>query len=256
MENANVRQERGSEILQRSIGGKTMMAGARVLVVDDERPIRRFLRTSLSAHGYMVIEATNGEEALAAASQEHPDLMILDLGLPDLEGAEVIRRLREWSQVPVIVLSVRDQENDKIEALDAGADDYLTKPFGVGELTARMRVAIRHLAPSDNDPVYKAGGLVVDLAHRTVTLEGKDISLTPIEYDLLKTLIQHAGKVITHRQLLRLVWGNAYEDQSHLLRVNISNLRHKIEANPTQPSFILTEPGVGYRFTAGGKEKD
>jgi two-component system, OmpR family, KDP operon response regulator KdpE len=220
----------------------------RVLVVDDERPIRRFLRTSLIAHGYEFFEASNGEEALRMAASERPDLIILDLGLPDIDGVEITRRLREWTQTPIIILSVLDQELNKINALDAGADDYLTKPFGVGELVARIRVAMRHAAPAESQPVYQCEELVVDLNRRLVTLRGSEISLTPIEYDLLKHLIQHAGKVLTHRQLLRLVWGSAYEDQAHLLRVNISNLRHKIESDPTRPRFILTEPGVGYRF--------
>jgi two-component system KDP operon response regulator KdpE len=225
-----------------------MSSGARILIVDDERPIRRFLRTSLSAHGFEIFEAVNGEEALQLAASQRPDLVILDLGLPDIDGIEVTRRLREWTQTPIIILSVRDQENDKISALDAGADDYLTKPFGVGELTARIRAAMRHAAPVEGQPIFQSEGLVVDLAHRLITLNGSEVSLTPTEYDLLKLLIQHAGKVLTHRQLLRQVWGAPYEDQAHLLRVNISNLRHKIEADPTQPTYILTEPGVGYRF--------
>jgi len=229
-----------------------MSPGARILVIDDERPIRRFLRTSLSAHHYQVFEAESGQEGLRLAAVEHPDLIILDLGLPDLDGIEVTRRLREWTQTPVIILSVHDQENDKIAALDAGADDFLTKPFGVGELTARLRVALRHTAPAENEPVFEVGGLKVDLAHRAVTLDGNAVSLTPTEYDLLKLLIQHAGKVLTHHQLLRQVWGTAYEDQAHLLRVNISNLRRKIEADPAQPRIILTEPGVGYRLRMGG----
>jgi two-component system, OmpR family, KDP operon response regulator KdpE len=221
---------------------------ARILVIDDERPIRRFLRTSLSAHGYEIFEASNGEEALRMAAAERPDLIILDLGLPDIDGVEVTRRLREWTQTPIIILSVLDQEVNKINALDAGADDYLTKPFGVGELVARIRVALRHTAPAESQPVFQSEGLVVDLNRRLVTLNGSEVSLTPTEYDLLKHLIQHAGKVLTHRQLLRQVWGTAYEDQAHMLRVNVSNLRHKIEADPTRPRFILTEPGVGYRF--------
>lgn len=225
-----------------------MSQGARILIVDDERPIRRFLRTSLAAHHYEISEAATGEEALNMAASERPDLIILDLGLPDIDGIEVTRRLREWTQIPIIILSVRDQENEKIAALDAGADDYLTKPFGVGELTARLRVAMRHVAPAEDEPVFQVEGLAVDLAHRVVKLNGGEVSLTPTEYDLLKLLIQHAGKVLTHRQLLRQVWGAAYEDQAHLLRVNISNLRRKIEVDPTQPHFILTEPGVGYRL--------
>ncbi len=229
-----------------------MTPGTRILVIDDERPIRRFLRTALAAHHYEVVEAESGQEGLSLAAAERPDLIILDVGLPDLDGIEVTRRLREWTQTPVIILSVRDQESDKIAALDAGADDYLTKPFGVGELTARLRVALRHAAPVEEEPVFEVDGLKVDLARRVVTLNGSEVSLTPTEYDLLKLLIQHAGKVMTHRQLLRQVWGVAYEDQAHLLRVNISNLRGKIEADPAQPRIILTEPGVGYRLRLGG----
>lgn len=225
-----------------------MTAGSRILVVDDERPIRRFLRTSLAAHGFEIFEASGGEEALLIAANARPDLIILDLGLPDIDGIEVTRRLREWTQTPIIILSVREQESDKISALDAGADDYLTKPFGVGELTARIRVAMRHAAPVENQPIFEIDDLVVDQVRRRVTVRGEEVSLTPTEYDLLKLLIKHAGKVITHHQILDQVWGAAYADQSHLVRVNISNLRHKIEADPTQPRFVITEPGVGYRF--------
>lgn len=225
-----------------------MTPGSRILVVDDERPIRRFLRTSLAAHGFEIHEAASGEEALVMAANTRPDLIILDLGLPDIDGIEVTRRLREWTQIPIIILSVKEQESDKINALDAGADDYLTKPFGVGELTARIRVAMRHAAPVENQPVFQVDDLVVDQVRRRVTVGGAEVSLTPTEYDLLKLLIKHAGKVITHHQILDQVWGSAYADQSHLVRVNISNLRHKIEADPTQPRFVITEPGVGYRF--------
>ena len=225
-----------------------MTTGLRILVVDDERPIRRFLRTSLSAYGYEVFEAVNGKEALQMAANERPDLIILDLGLPDMDGIEVTRNLREWTETPVIILTVRDHENDKISALDAGADDYLTKPFGVGELIARIRVAMRHAAPVGKEPVFQSEGLLIDFARRVVLLNDNEISLTPTEYDLLRLLVQHAGKVITRRQLLRQVWGAGYEEEDHLLRVNISNLRHKIETDPTQPNFILTDQGVGYRF--------
>lgn len=227
------------------------MTGMRILIVDDERPIRKFLRTALTAQGYDVFEAVDAQQALAAAAGDHPDVIILDLGLPDMDGIEVTRRLREWTQIPIIILSVREQEDIKISALDAGADDYLTKPFGVGELTARIRVAIRRSAQPENEPVFQVDGLKVDLARRQVTLDDNEISLSPTEYDILKALVQHAGKVLTHRQLLRMVWGTAYEDQAHLLRVNISNLRHKIEVNPTQPHYLLTEPGVGYRLRIG-----
>ncbi|MBI4927495.1 MAG: response regulator [Anaerolineae bacterium] len=220
----------------------------RILVVDDERAIRRYLRTSLAAKGYLVMEAGSGEEGLKAAVEEHPDLMILDLGLPDMDGTEVVRRMREWSRMPIIILSVRDREDDKVAALDAGADDYLTKPFGLGELTARLRVAMRHIERATEDPVFEVDELRVDLAHREVTRAGAKVALTPTEYDLLRCMVQNAGKVLTHNQLLRQVWGAAYEEESHLLRVNVSNLRRKIEPDPDQPRYILTEPGVGYRL--------
>lgn len=222
--------------------------GLRVLVVDDERAIRRFLRTSLAANGYVVFEASNGAEAVEAVARDRPDVVILDLGLPDMDGTQVTARLREWSRIPIIVLSVRDQEGDKIAALDAGADDYLTKPFGVGELMARMRVALRRMAHPEMEPVFATRDLVVDLARRRVRVRGGDVQLTPTEYDLLRVLVTQAGKVLTHQQLLRQVWGLGYESESHLLRVNISNLRHKIEHNSARPEYILTEPGVGYRL--------
>jgi len=223
-------------------------AGLRVLVVDDERAIRRFLHTSLAANGYVVFEAANGAEALEAVVRDRPDVMILDLGLPDVDGAEVTARLREWSRIPIIILSVRDQEGDKIAALDAGADDYLTKPFGVGELMARMRVILRRIAHPETEPVFATRDLVVDLARRLVRVRGRDVQLTPTEYDLLRVLVIHAGKVLTHQQLLREVWGLGYESENHLLRVNISNLRQKIERNSARPEYIITEPGVGYRL--------
>jgi len=219
----------------------------RILVVDDERSIRRFLRASLGSQ-FTVLEASSGEEALAAVPAEHPDLIILDLGLPDMDGLEVTRRLREWTQIPIIIVSVREREQDKIAALDAGADDYLTKPFGVGELMARLRVAMRRSTQPDNEPVFRSGSLVVDLNQREVNVNGTPISLTPTEYDLLRTLVKHVGKVITHDQLLRSVWGTAYESETHMLQVNISNLRRKIEPDPSRPTYIVTEPGVGYRL--------
>lgn len=222
--------------------------GLRVLVVDDERAIRRFLRTSLNAYNYMVYEASSGQEALTAVISHRPDLLILDLGLPDLDGIEVIRQLREWTRLPIIVLSVRERESDKVSALDAGADDYLTKPFGIGELMARLRVAVRRTAQLDPEPVFSLDGLEVDLAHRRVSSQGREVQLTPTEYDLLRVLVLNAGKVLTHRQLLRQVWGLGYEEEMHLLRVNISNLRRKIEPEPSRPHFIVTEPGVGYRL--------
>ena len=222
--------------------------GPRILVVDDERGIRRFLRASLNAHGYQVLEAATGQQGIEAATGDRPDLIILDLGLPDLDGVDVTRQLREWSPVPIVILSVRGRDEDKIAALDAGADDYLTKPFSTGELLARIRVAMRHAARTVDEPVITAGDLVVDVAHRAVTVGGREISLTPIEYTLLKTLALSAGKVLIHRHLLREVWGPGYDQDANLLRVNISKLRHKIEANPTRPQHIVTEPGVGYRL--------
>jgi two-component system KDP operon response regulator KdpE len=226
----------------------------RVLIVDDERAIRRYLRTALEAQGYKVFEAVNGMEALGSAAALRPDLIILDLGLPDLDGVEVTRRIREWAQVPIIVLSVRDQEQDKIEALDVGADDYLTKPFSTGELMARMRVATRRALRVEDAPILQVDQLLMDLPHHRVTLAGAEISLTPTEYDLLRLLIQYNGKVLTHRQILRQVWGPTYETEAHLLRVNISNLRRKIEPDPARPSYILTEPGVGYRLKVKASE--
>ncbi len=222
--------------------------GPRVLVVDDEPPIRRFLRTSLANHGYDVFEAVDGREALMAVTANRPDLVILDLGLPDMDGIEVTRRLREWTQVPIIIVTVQEQEAAKITALDAGADDYVTKPFGMGELLARMRVALRRAASPAAEPVFVIDELVVDQARRLVAVGGRDVQLTPTEYDLLRVLVVHAGKVLTHRQLLRQVWGVGYEGEAHLLRVNMSNLRHKIEPDPARPHYIVTEPGVGYRL--------
>jgi len=220
----------------------------RILVVDDEPEIRRFLKASLKMHQFEVVEADTGQKALKAVIDLRPDLIILDLGLPDMDGSEVTRQIRGWSQTPIIILSVRNREADKINALDAGADDYLTKPFGVGELLARIRVVLRRITPTNQDPIYHIGELNVDLARHQVTLENKEINLTPTEFDLLHALVQNAGKVITHHHLTQMVWGNAYEDEGRLLRVNISNLRRKIEPNPNQPYYILTELGVGYRF--------
>ncbi len=223
-------------------------AGQRVLVVDDENSIRRYLRAALSAQGFAVYEAANGQEAVTAALANHPDIIILDLGLPDFDGIEVTRQLREWSQTPIIILSVREAEHDKIAALDAGADDYLTKPFSTGELMARMRVALRRLTSRPDDPILQVDGLKMDVSRRLVTVDANPISLTPNEYEILRLLLQNAGKVITHRQLLRQVWGTAYESEMHILRVNISNLRRKIEPDPSRPHYLLTEPGVGYRL--------
>jgi two-component system KDP operon response regulator KdpE len=222
-----------------------------ILVVDDESEIRRFLRASLKAHQHIVSEADTGLKALAEVKANEPDLIILDLGLPDIDGVEVTRRVRKISQIPIIILSVRDRESDKIRALDSGADDYLTKPFGMGELLARMRVVMRRVNPTAPDQVYVVQNLCVDLDRRHVTREGVEIQLTPTEFDLLTVLIQNAGKVVTHRQIIHKVWGTSFEDESRLLRVNISNLRRKIEPNLNQPVYILTDLGVGYRFKEG-----
>ncbi|HSF31803.1 MAG TPA: response regulator [Candidatus Tectomicrobia bacterium] len=226
----------------------------RVLIVDDEPQIRRFLKTSLSAHGYRVIEASCGREAIALTATERPDLVLLDLGLPDMDGLEVIHRLREWSTVPIIVVSVRGQEAEKVEALDGGADDYVTKPFGMGELLARLRAALRHRLQAEvEEPVFRTGGLTVDLLRRVVTVDGREVKLTPKEYDLLRLLVTHAGKVITHQQLLREVWGPGSVYETHYLRVYIGQLRQKLEPNPARPHYLLTESGVGYRLRLDGE---
>lgn len=220
----------------------------RVLVVDDEQAILRFLRVALESQAYTVFEAATGQEALSDATAHKPDIIVLDLGLPDIDGVEVTRLLRQWTQIPIIILSVRGSEGDKIAALDAGADDYLTKPFGVGELLARLRATLRRTSQPQGGPVFASGDLKVDLARRLVTVAGREVQLTPNEYDLLRILVANAGKVLTHRQLLREVWGTAYEQEFHILHVNISNLRRKIEPDPARPQFIITEPGVGYRL--------
>ena len=229
----------------------------KILAVDDEPQILRALRTSLTARGYEVLTAPNGETALDFLSGDEFDLVVLDLGLPGIDGVEVIRRLRGWSPVPVIVLSVRDAQADKVSALDAGADDYVTKPFAMGELLARMRAVLRRRSPGDaTPPVVRAGDLEVDLARRLVTRHGQPVHLTPTEFALLEQLVTNPGKLLTHRWLLQKVWGDAYSDASHYLRVYVAGLRKKLEADPASPSLILTEPGVGYRWTvpAGGEE--
>jgi two-component system KDP operon response regulator KdpE len=222
-----------------------------VLIIEDEQPIRRFLRASLTAEGYHVVEAETGEEGLRLAAQRPPDLVILDLGLPGMDGQEVLRRLREWSTAPIIVLSARDQERQKVEALDGGADDYVTKPFGVSELLARMRTSLRHANRSASElSAVSVGELRVDLAARLVFRAGQEVHLTPLEYKLLVTLLKHSGKVLTHRFLLREVWGPQDSQETHYLRVFVASLRRKLEADPALPRHILTEPGVGYRFVA------
>ena len=219
-----------------------------VLVVDDELQIRRLLRVSLEGNGYRVLEAATGQEGLTQAAQHPPDVVLLDLGLPDMEGVAVLKRLREWSHVPVVILSVRDREEEKVAALDHGADDYVTKPFGTAELLARLRVAQRHVLPAGDSPVFRFGPLEVDLTARVVKRDGREVKLTATEYSLLKLFVQHAGKVLTHRQILNQVWGPNYVDQTHYLRVYVAHLRDKLEPDPAKPRLITTEPGVGYRL--------
>jgi two-component system KDP operon response regulator KdpE len=220
-----------------------------ILVIEDEAPICRFLRASLTEEGYRYTEAQTGREGLRLAGTEHPDLILLDLGLPDMDGLDIIRQLRNWSQVPVIIISARGQEADKVTALDAGANDYLTKPFGVKELLARIRVALRHVGEGpEADSKFQAGDLKVDLAARRVWTSGNEVHLTPIEYRLLTTLIRSAGKVLTHRYLLKEVWGPNEVHENHYLRVFMATLRRKIEPHPARPRYILTEQGVGYRL--------
>lgn len=218
------------------------------LVIDDEPQIRRLLRVTLETNGYRVFDAPTGNEGLAQAAQRSPDVVLLDLGLPDLDGLTVLKRIREWSRVPVLILSVRDQEGEKIAALDSGADDYVTKPFNSGELLARLRAALRHAQPQGADAIFRVGNLEVDLSKRLVLKEGEEVKLTPIEYSLFRLLVTHAGKVLTHRQLLTEVWGEKAVGQSHYLRVHIAHLREKLEAKPAAPDLIHTEPAVGYRL--------
>ena len=219
-----------------------------VLIIDDEVQIRRLLRACLEGNDYRVLEATTGQEGITQAAQHPPDVILLDLGLPDMEGVTVLKRLREWSHVPVVVLSVRDREEDKVTALDHGADDYITKPFSTAELLARMRVAQRHRMPAAESPVFRSGDLEVDLTARVVKLKGRELKLTATEYSLLRLFVQHAGKVLTHRQILKEVWGPGSVDQTHYLRVYIAHLREKLESDPAHPRLITTEPGVGYRL--------
>ena len=222
-----------------------------VLVIEDEAQIRRFLRATLTANGYQLLEATTAQEGLVQATTRQPEIVILDLGLPDLDGLEVTRRLREWTTVPIIVLSARGQESDKVTALDAGADDYLTKPFSVGELLARLRVALRHAARTSQEPgepTFAVGDLRVDLGRRQVYIAEQQVHLTPIEYKLLTTLVRYAGRVVTHRQLLQEGWGPGHTEASHYLRVYMGQLRHKLEVDPARPRYLVTEPGVGYRL--------
>ncbi len=222
-----------------------------VVLIEDEPQIRRFLRATLTGQGYRLFEATTGADGLVEVGSRQPDVVIVDLGLPDIDGIDVIRRLREWTDVPIIVLSARGQERDKVTALDVGADDYVSKPFGAGELLARIRVALRHTAGASHegdDAAFQVGELRMDLLRRQVFVGDREVRLTPIEYKLLATLVRHAGKVVTHAQLLRDVWGPTHTDQAHYVRVYLAHLRHKLEAEPARPRYLLTEPGVGYRL--------
>jgi two-component system KDP operon response regulator KdpE len=224
-----------------------------VLLIEDEPQMRRFLRAALENEAYRLVEAPTAREGLAQVAGQNPDIILLDLGLPDGDGIDLTRRIREWARTPIVVISARGQEGDKVAALDAGADDYLTKPFGVGELLARMRVALRHAARAagqPDDPVFTAGDLRVDLEHRQVFVDEREVHLTPTEYKLLVTLVRHAGKVLTHRQLMKEVWGANTVTQAPALRVHMTQLRHKLERDPAQPRHLLTEPGVGYRLKA------
>jgi two-component system KDP operon response regulator KdpE len=219
-----------------------------ILIIDDEIQMRRLLRVTLEGNGYRVFEAANGQEGLIEAAQRRPDIVVLDLGLPDMDGQSVLERLREWSEAPVLVLSVRDGEEDKVAALDHGADDYMNKPFSTAELLARLRAARRRAQPVADNVVFHSGHLQVDLSSRLVTVKGKEVKLTPTEYSLLRLLVRSAGKVVTHRQILKEVWGPNYGEQTHYLRVYMAHLREKLEEDPSRPELLLTEPGVGYRL--------
>jgi two-component system KDP operon response regulator KdpE len=223
-------------------------ASPMILVIDDEPQIRRLLRVTLESNGYRVCDASTGQDGIVQAAQRRPEVILLDLGLPDLDGIAVLKRLREWTQTPVIILSVRDREDDKVAALDAGADDYVTKPFGSSELLARLRAALRHAQNKGGESVFRSGPVEVDLAARTVSKQGQEVRLTPIEYSLLRLLVTHAGKVLTHRQLLSEVWGPKALEQTQYLRVHIAHLREKLETDPNRPKLIVTEPGIGYRL--------
>ncbi|HUI44813.1 MAG TPA: response regulator [Nitrospirota bacterium] len=222
-----------------------------ILLIEDEPQMRRFLRITLQSQGYRLVESETGSDGLTQAAMRNPDVVLLDLGLPDLDGIDVTKRLREWTQTPIIVISAREQEQDKVRALDAGADDYLTKPFNAGELLARIRVALRHMSRRDVDqrePVFILDNLRVDLARRQVFVGEQEVHLTPIEYKLLMVMVRHAGKVITHNQLLKEVWGPAHVNEVQYLRVYMTQLRHKLEADPARPRFLMNEPGIGYRL--------
>lgn len=226
----------------------------KVLIIDDELQIRRLLQITLEANDYHVIEAENGKSGLLSSAMEHPDIILLDLGLPDMDGLLVLEQLRVWSTIPILILTVQDDEKTMIKALDSGADDYITKPFNTGELLARVRVAIRHSLKFDESPVFVNGHLSVDLTSRIVKARGEVIKLTVIEYNLLSLLIRNAGKVLTHSFIIKALWGNPYADNSQTLRVHVAQLRRKIEANPSIPQMLITEPGIGYRLVLKGKD--
>ncbi len=221
-----------------------------ILLIEDEPQMRRFLRITLQSQGYRLVEAATAQEGLTHATTRNPDVVLLDLGLPDLDGLEVTKRLREWTHIPIIIISAREQERDKVNALDAGADDYLTKPFNAGELLARIRVALRHAAKGrmDQEPVFVLQNLRVDFSQRRVFIDDREVHLTPIEYKLLSVLVRNAGKVITHNQLLKEVWGPAYVNEVQYLRVYMTQLRHKLESDSARPRFLMNEPGIGYRL--------
>ncbi len=225
------------------------MSQGKILVIDDEAPIRRFLKISLEAEGYDYLEAESGQAGLTMAASHRPDLIILDLGLPDFDGLTILKRVREWSGTPIIILTVKDAESEKVTLLDAGADDYLTKPFSVPELIARIRVALRHAQPQDPDVVHRFGNLEVDLSKRTVTRDGSAVKLTATEYAILRILVKHSGRVVTQSHLLREIWGAHAVEQTQYLRVYIGQLRKKLEDDPSRPKLILTEPAVGYRLS-------
>ncbi len=226
-----------------------------ILLIEDELQMRRFLRITLQGEGYRLIEAATGADGLREAAIKNPSIVLLDLGLPDIDGIEVARKLREWSTVPVIVISARGQEDDKVKALDAGANDYLTKPFGVGELMARIRVALRGALTAPEESVFNVGGLTVDLANHRVTVDGVDMHLTPKEFKLLSVLVRQTGKLVTHGQLMREVWGPDYMNQTHYLRIYMAQLRHKIEPDPARPRYFINESGVGYKLCEGSNVK-
>ena len=222
-----------------------------ILMIEDEKEIRKFLKLTLSAHGYAVIEARDGKEGLRLLATLRPELVILDLGLPDMDGLDIIKRMREWGDTPIIVLSARGRDQDKIEALESGADDYLTKPFSAGELLARIKVALRHARPAGGAQAFEHEQLKIDFSARAVTLDGQEVHLTPIEYKLLTLLVKNAGKVVTHAQLLKEIWSSKAPENNNYLRIHTQHLREKLRDDPLEPRYIITEPGIGYRFKSG-----